>query len=139
MKVILQDNNQFVLRLDKDEELLESLTKFLSEQGLKACAFYGIGSCTSVELGYYNTHLKDFRKKPFFDNMEILSLEGTGAIKDGQPIVHAHGIFGRIDFTTIGGHIFKMVVSATCEIYVTQLNGELKRELNEDFNLNTLV
>ena len=139
MKIILQQQNQLILRLDKGEEVLASLAQVMAEQNIKACAFFGLGASDSVELAFYNTHLKDYRKKPFLEEMEILSLSGNGSIKDGQPAIHAHGIFGRNDFSLIGGHVIKLVVSVTLEIYLTKLEGEMKRELNADFNLNTLV
>ena len=71
--------------------------------------------------------------------MEIVSLSGNGGLKGGQPIIHAHGIFGRNDFTLIGAHVFNIVVSATCEISLTKLEGALGRQLNADFNLNLLA
>ena len=139
MKIILQDKNQFVLRLDKGDEVVENLTRFMAGQNIKACAFFGIGACDSVELAFYNTHLKQYRNKPFLEEMEILSFSGNGATKDGQPVIHAHGVFGRNDFSVLGGHVFKISVSATMEVYLTKLEGEMKRELNADLNLNTLV
>ncbi len=139
MKLILQDNRRFVLRFDKGEDVIVGTTQFLKEQNITACTISGIGSCASIELGYYNEHLKDYRKKPFFEELEILSLIGNGGVKDGQPIVHVHGVFSRTDFSVVGGHVFKADVSATAEISIIKLDGEIKRELNPEFNLNLLV
>ena len=139
MKIILKDDRRYVLRFDKDEELLLGLVKFLKDEKIMACAFSGIGACSSFELGYYNAHLKDYRKKPFLDEMEIVAFTGTGGMKAGEPIIHAHGLFSRNDFTTIGGHVFKLVASPTCEIFLIKLDGELKRETNPDWNLNLLT
>jgi hypothetical protein len=139
MKIILQDKNQFVIRFDKDEEVLEGLQTFMKEQAISACAFFGVGACSSVELAYYNTYVKVWRKKPFIENLEILSITGNGALKDGETIIHAHGVFGKNDFTTIGGHLFKLVVSVTCEISLIKLDGALERQPSSDPNLNLLV
>ena len=117
---------------------MENLAKFMAEQNLKTCAFSGIGTCDSVELAFYNIHLKDYRKKPFLEEMEILLLNGNGSIKDGQPFIHAHGVFARNDFSVMGGHVFKLTVSATLEIFLNKLEGEMKRDLNADLNLNIL-
>src|SRR5579863_9745474 len=113
MKIILQDNNQFVLRFDKDEEVIAGLTAFMVAQSIKACDFFAIGAVNSVELGYFNAHLKLYRKKPYTDDLEIISLTGNGAIKDDKPIIHAHGLFGYNDFTSIGGHVFSLKVAVT--------------------------
>lgn len=139
MKIVAQDNNFFVLRFDKDEEVLNGLGQFLQEQKITACAFNGVGSCSSAELGYFNSHIKDYRKKPFVEELEIISLIGNGGVKDGQPVIHAHGMFGRTDFTVFGGHVFKLTVSATCEIFLTKMAATMERKLNADFNLNLLA
>lgn len=139
MKVILQDNNQYILRFDKGEEVLASLMEFMKSQNISACIFSGIGTAGEVEFGFYNGHVKDFRKKPYVEEMEVLSFQGSGSLINGQPSIHAHGVFGRNDFTTLGSHVFKMVISATFEMSLTKLSGEMKRELNKDLNLNTLV
>jgi predicted DNA-binding protein with PD1-like motif len=139
MKIILQDKNQFVLRFDKDEEVLEGLQKFMKEQAVSACVFFGIGACSSVELGFYNAHLKDYRKKPYIDEMEIISFIGSGALLGDNVVLHAHGSFGDNTFSVVGGHVFKLTASVTCEIFLTKLDGALERIQNPDFNLNLLA
>ena len=139
MKIILQSNNEFVVRLDKGEEVLSSLEEFMKTQQITACSFSGIGAIDTLELAFYNTHLKEYRKKPFLEELEVLSFSGTGSMKDGQAFIHSHGVFGRTDFSVFGGHVFKLVVSVTLELHLTKLEGELKRELNADANLNLLV
>jgi len=139
MKLVLQDNRRYILRFDQGEDIIAGVAQFINDQKIGACSISGIGSCASIELGYFNTHLKDYRKKPFFEDLEILSLIGNGSLKDGQPVVHAHGVFSKMDFTVLGGHVFKAIVSVTAEIFVLKLEGEMKRELNKDINLNLLV
>ena len=57
----------------------------------------------------------------------------------GRPAsLHAHGSFGRTDFSVIGGHVFKLVTLATCEIFLIKLDGEMKRKNNPDLQLNLL-
>ncbi len=138
MKLILQDNQKYVLRFDKDEEVVAGIVGFMKEQVISACAFYAIGACGEVELWYYNSFLKDYRKKSFVEEAEILSLTGNGGVKDGEPILHAHGMFGRNDFSTFGGHVAKLVVSATCEVFLIKMEGALTRSLNQELNLNLL-
>ncbi len=139
MKTILHDKNYFVLRFDKDEDVLAGILKVMKEEAISACAFFGIGACSSVELAYYNTHIKNWRTKPFVEDLEIISFSGNGGLKDGQPVLHSHGMFGRTDFSTIGGHVSKMAVSITCEIFLTQMDGTLDRRLDDGVNLSLLV
>lgn len=139
MNIIAQDNQFFVLRFDKGDEVFAGLAAFMTEQKITGCTFQGIGTCFNVELGYYNSHLKEYRRKPYYEDLEIISMIGSGAMLDGKPAIHAHGMFGRTDFTTIGGHIFKIDVLATCEVSLVSLNATMERKINPDFNLNLLV
>ncbi len=141
MKVILKDSRRYLLRLDKGERFMESLAQFMEQNAVKACSFSAIGTGSDLELGYYNGHIKEYRKKRFLEDFEIVSLNGNGSlfVTDSKPMVHAHGSFSRTDFSVVGGHIFEMLVLATCEIFIIVLDGEMKRENNLDFNLNLLV
>lgn len=138
MKTVLGDDAHGVIRFDKGEEVVAGLQAFLESQGLSACAISAIGSCSSVELGFYNEHLKDYRKKVFLENLEIVSLSGTGGVLDGKPVLHLHGAFGRTDFSLIGGHVFQLVPAATCEVVLTKLPGALARALDPNWNLKLL-
>lgn len=139
MQAVLQNNNHILLRFDKGDEVIEGLAKFMTDQNISACVFEGIGSAYELELGFYNQHLKDYRKRPFYEEVEIVSLIGNGVLTQDKAIIHAHGIFSRIDFSLIGGHVFKMLVLATCEAHLTKLEGPLQRRMNPDFNLNLLA
>jgi len=101
--------------------------------------FFGIGACSSIDLAFYNPHIKDYRKKPFAEDFEIINLTGNGGLMDGAPVLHAHGSFGRNDFSIIGGHVTKIVVSVTCEIFLTKLEGTIERKQDADLHLNMLV
>ena len=138
MKVVLQDGRRCILRFDRDEEVIGGLAEFAQINKINAAVFFGIGACSKVELGFYNDYLKDYRHKPFVDNREILSLNGNISQDDGKPVVHAHGVFSNSDFETIGGHVFKIVVSVTCEIFFIKLEGRLQRRHDEKLNLNLL-
>ncbi len=139
MKLVLQDNNYFVLRFDKGEEVFVSLTRFLSAHNITAAFFNGIGACDQLELSYFDFKSKNYIKTEIKQKLEITSLTGNAAISNGQPALHIHGTFAREDLTAIGGHIFKLVISATCEIFLTRLEGEMKREMDSSLNLNLLV
>jgi uncharacterized protein len=138
MKVIIEDNGKFLIRFDKDEEVFAGLLNFATEHNITAAVFTAIGACSEIEIGFFNTTLKDYRRKPLFENKEIISLNGNIAISDGKPVVHAHGIFGDTEFNVVGGHIFKLVVSVTCEVSLTKLEGQAQRILDPGSNLNLL-
>jgi uncharacterized protein len=139
MKLVLQDNDRYILRFDKGEDAIAGIADFMTTQKITACTFTGLGSCTEVELGFYNPFLKEYRKKPFLENLEVIALTGNGSLLEGKVAVHAHGIFGTTEFLTIGGHVFRLMTSATCEVHLTKLAGVMERKNNPEFNLNLLV
>jgi predicted DNA-binding protein with PD1-like motif len=138
MKIVLKDGRRYVLRLDKGEELMTVLPNFLSQEQIAAATFYALGTAGKVELGFFNPFLKDYRKKPFIENLEIVSLVGNCGTMSGKPAIHAHGSFARTDFSVMGGHVFSIETLATIEIFLIKLDGELKRVNNPEFNLNLL-
>ena len=138
MKIVLKDNRRYILRFDKGEEVFIQLQEFLMQENIAAAAFNAIGACGEIEVGYFNINLKDYRKKPFYEELEIVSLIGNSVMSEGKPMVHAHGMFSRADFTTLGGHVFKLVVSVTCEMFLIKLDGQMNRKLDEGTNLKLL-
>jgi hypothetical protein len=77
MKTILKDGRRYILRFDKGEEVFAKLLEFAATENISAASFNAIGACSEVELGYFNINLKDYRKKPFYEEMEMVSLIGN--------------------------------------------------------------
>jgi uncharacterized protein len=139
MKVILQDNRRYILRFDKDEEVISGLVQYARDNNIQGAYISGIGSCSTVELGFFNPFLKEYRKKPFLENVEILGFSGTIARQGEEPIVHAHGSFAGNEFSAFGGHVFSMKVLATCEVFLIVLDGQLQRQKDSEWGLNLLA
>lgn len=138
MKIILQDDRRYVLRFDKGEDVVAGLKDFMASGSITACAFQGIGAAQETELAFYNMETKQYQRKVFNQELEIVSIIGNGAMEGDSPIIHAHGSFSSKDFIVFGGHVFKTIVSATCEIFLIKLEGKISRGLNEEFNLKLL-
>lgn len=138
MKVVLQDGSKYVLRFDVGEEVVAALLKFALDYSIDAAIFSGIGACSLAEVAYYDLKNKNYGTKVFTEDLEIVSLTGNIAILKGKPACHAHAVLGRADFTTVGGHVSKIIISATCEIFLTKLEGVMQRSLRKDVNLNLL-
>jgi predicted DNA-binding protein with PD1-like motif len=138
MQVILEDSNQYVLRFDAGEEVVARLAQFAQQHTIRAAHFTALGAAGEVVLAYYDLGEKKYEDQAIVENMEILSVVGNIGEMEGKPAIHAHGTFGRRDLSIVGGHIKKLVVSATCEVHITKLLGQLQRAYNEDTGLNLL-
>ena len=106
----------YIIVLDRGEEVLEELTRFATETGVRAAAFQGIGAVESVTLGYYDLSAQKYERGSWVEELEVASLLGNLAVVDGGPFPHVHGVFGRRDFSALAGHVFEAVVSVAMEI-----------------------
>jgi predicted DNA-binding protein with PD1-like motif len=138
MKQILKDGRRIVLRFDSGEEIVETLKKFLSEEQIFASAFNAIGASKTAELSYFNLKTKKYENKIFEEDLEIVSLIGNSAILNGEVVIHAHTVLSKSDFSTVGGHVARLVISATCEMFLIILDGQMERKFNPESNLNLL-
>lgn len=128
-----------MLKVDPGEELIAGLKTFLAGERIQASAFSAIGACASVELLYFNLETKAYQNKLIEEDLEIVSLTGNSAMLNGEVVLHAHGVLSKADFSTLGGHIKALTVSATCEVFLIKLDGQMHRKLDEKMNLNLLV
>ncbi len=138
MKLIFREGAHYVLRFDKGEDVIEELARFAEAEKISGASFGGIGATEGVTLAYYNLDEKKYYDKDFNDRLEIVSLTGNIARLEGKPIVHAHGSFSDPDMQVMAGHVKRLMVSATCEVFLTALNGEIMREYSEEIGLNLL-
>ena len=90
----------YLINIDKDEKVVETLTRFCKENGIKNAKLSGIGAVKKTEIGAYDLPKKEYIKREYSEILELLSLEGNIALKDGEPFVHAHVVLS--DHKTIG-------------------------------------
>ena len=82
----------FVLVFYTNDELAHGLQRFASEQKLASASFKAIGALSSVKLGWLNWETKQYEPSVSLDEqVELVSLIGDIAFKDGEPQVHARG------------------------------------------------
>ena len=71
--------------------------------------------------------------------MELVSLMGSLTRKDGQPYLHVHAMLSDpVAGKTLAGHLTKLVVGATAEIFVRTLLGEVGRVVCDKTGLNLM-
>lgn len=130
--------NDYVIRLNKGENVIESLKKLCKEENIKLAEITGLGASNKVEIGVFNTNTKEYKTKVFEGMFEITSLVGNATRKDGEVYLHIHINFGDAEGNVYGGHLVDSKISATSEIIVRKINGEVGRKLSEEIGLNLL-
>jgi predicted DNA-binding protein with PD1-like motif len=125
----------FALVFETGDEALSGLTEFAKQQRLGAAQITAIGAFQDVTLGYYDWGSKEYRKIPVEEQVEVLSLIGDVAEKDGEPKVHAHIVVGRSDGSTRGGHLLKGHVRPTLEVIITESPEHLRKRHDPETGL----
>ena len=125
----------YLINIDKDEKVVETLTRFCKENGIKNAKLSGIGAVKKTEIGAYDLLKKEYIKREYSEILELLSLEGNVALKDGEPFIHAHVVLSDHNMQTLGGHLFETTVGVAGEFFLTQIDGNAYRELKPDIGL----
>jgi uncharacterized protein len=118
----------YILILERGDEVLESLTRFALETGVRGAGLSGIGAVERLTLGFYRLEEQAYERQTWEEDLEVASLSGNIAEVDGGPFPHVHGVFGRRDFSTVGGHLFEAVVSVAVELCVVTAPDPLRRQ-----------
>jgi predicted DNA-binding protein with PD1-like motif len=131
-------NNDYVVRLEKGENVIESLKELCNKEDIKLAEITGLGASDKVEIGVFNVNTKEYKTKIFEGMFEITSLVGNATRKDGEVYLHIHINFGDEDGIVKGGHLVRTNISATSEIILRKIDGEVGRKLSEEIGLNLL-
>ena len=132
-------NDTYVVRLDPGEEILTQMTALAAKENIRLAEVSGLGAVNEITTGVYDTVNKVYHSNSFSGAYEITSLTGTITRKDGDVYLHFHLSAGDKDGKVIGGHLNKAVVSATAEIIVREIPGEVGRKLSDAIGLNLFV
>jgi predicted DNA-binding protein with PD1-like motif len=132
-KLVDEKPKTFVLVFETNDELAQALKEFASEQSLASASFKAIGALSSVRLGWLHWQSKQYEPSVFLDEqVELLSLIGDVALKDGEHQVHAHAVAGKRDGTAHGGHLLQARVRPTCELVLTESPAHLRKEFDPE-------
>ncbi len=127
--------DRYQLRLEIGDELMGSLTHFARAEGITYAALSGLGAVRRIVLGYYSPSISDYERHELTDQMELLSLIGNIAQRDGQPALHIHAALARQDLSVIGGHVFEAEARPTMEIWVRPEEAAVQRVYNDETHL----
>lgn len=128
--------NTIVVRIDRGEEILDKIRELATAESIKLASVTALGATNDFTVGVFNTAEKKYYANEFKGAFEIVSLTGTINTMDGQFYTHIHMSAGNEKGEVFGGHLNRAVVSATCEMTVTVIDGEVDRYHDDDVGLN---
>jgi uncharacterized protein len=138
MKAKLLHERTWALVFDQGDEAMEGLREFAEEHGVTAAHFTAIGAFSEVTLAYFDWEKKDYVEHPLDEQVEVLTLAGDVALKDGKPEVHAHVVVGRSDTSARGGHLVSGRVRPTLEVILIESPAHLRKRHDPETGLALL-
>ena len=133
-----QCGNRVFVRIDKGEELVDSLKSLCKTLDVKLGSIIGIGATDKATVGLMNTKTKKYQSKEFLGDHEITSLIGNVTTMNGEVYLHLHVTICNVEHKAIGGHLSSALISATFEGIIEVIDGQVTREYNDEVGLNLL-
>ncbi len=133
-----QYGDQFWVRIDKGEEILETIKKFCSSHKITLGSIFGIGAVNRANIGLFEAQTKQYHKKELTGDHEITSLTGNISTMNHEVYLHIHVNLSNSNFSTFGGHLISAMVSGTCEVMIKAIAGKCEREFDEEVGLNLM-
>ncbi|MFH1399062.1 MAG: PPC domain-containing DNA-binding protein [Candidatus Woesearchaeota archaeon] len=131
-------NDHFIIRIDKGEEIVETLTKFCKQHSVKLGKITGVGATNKIKIGLFETAPKKYHASELTGDFEICSLTGNISTMDKEPYLHLHCTIADKNHNSFGGHLTSAYVSATFEVILEKIDGEIDRKFSEEIGLNLI-
>lgn len=129
-------NDTIVARVDRGEEITEQVKAIALKENIKLADIRALGAVGSFTVGAYKVGEKKYYSNEFSGDFEIVSLLGTINTLNGEYYCHLHMSAGNEKGEVFGGHLNRAVVSATCEMVITIINGTVDRYKDPETGLN---
>ena len=128
--------NKIIVRMDKGEEILEKVREVAEREKIKLADISALGAVSEFTVGVFDTEAKEYHANEFKGSFEIVSLTGTINTMNDEFYCHLHMSAGNEKGQVFGGHLNKAIISATCEMVITLIEGRVDRRFEEKVGLN---
>ncbi len=127
-----------LVRIDRDEEITQQLRTVAEKERIRLATVEALGAVSDFTVGVFHTAERKYKANRFQGAYEIVSLTGTVTTKAGAFYHHLHMSAGNEKGEVFGGHLNEAFVSATCEMVIHVIDGEIDRVFDEEVGLNLL-
>ena len=125
-----------IVRIDRDEEIVEQVRAVAEKEEIRLASVEALGAIREFTVGLFHTTEKKYYTNDFNGAFEIVSLTGTISTKDGAFYQHLHMSAGDAKGNVFGGHLNRAGVSATCEMVIRVIDGQVERAMDPEIGLN---
>ena len=128
--------NDYVLRIDKGEEILQAVSQVCEKEGIRLGTVNGIGAVGDVTLGVFNREKFQYESQTYKGDFEIASCMGNISTMNGNTYLHIHMAVGNPEKGEVhAGHLNRGIISLTGEFFLHQIEGETDREYSSEVGL----
>lgn len=128
--------NKIIVRMDKGEEILEKIREVAEKEKIKLADISALGAVSEFTVGVFDTEAKEYHANEFKGSFEIVSLTGTINTMNDEFYCHLHMSAGNEKGQVFGGHLNRAIISATCEMIITLIDGRVDRRFEKEVGLN---
>lgn len=129
--------NTYFVRIDRGEEILESLAALCEKEKITLGTISGIGAVGEVTLGVFDRQKFAYQSQTYTGDFEIASCTGTVTTMEGKPYFHLHMTAANpVQGVCHGGHLNRGIISLTGEFTIAALPGTVERQYNPEVGLN---
>lgn len=120
---------------DKGDDAVAGISEAARSHHLDAAQITAVGALAHARVGYFDRDKGDYDEIPVDEQVEVLSLLGDIADRDGSPVVHAHTVLGRRNGSVVGGHLLGGKVWPTLEVVLTEVAPQLTKRVDPETGL----
>lgn len=136
--VFTKVDDGYLLRLEKDELIINVLTQFCQDKKISSGVVSGVGGATWAELAFYDLEQRAYEYDRHDELFEITNLSGNISMVNEKPFLHVHATLADSNNHAYGGHLKEAGVAATCEVYIRTFSKPITRSHNEAVGLKLL-
>ena len=125
-----------IARIDKGEEILTQLKNIALKEEIKLASVRALGATDDFTVGVFKVDEKKYYANHFTGDFESVSLTGTISTMNGEYYAHLHMSAGDEQGRVFGGHLNEAIISATCEMVIEVIDGQVDRIHDESVGLN---
>jgi uncharacterized protein len=115
----LQPARVHLLRLAAGTDVVDEITGFARDKGIRAAWVTCLGALRRASLRYYDQAALEYRDFTIDRHLEVLAAVGNVSLLDGEPFLHLHITLGDAEGRAFGGH-----ANAGCEVFSLEVRIE---------------
>lgn len=130
--------SKVLIRLDPGEEIVSGIASLCEKENIRLGVVSGIGAVGKVTVGLFTPDTKEYHSTTMEKPYEVTALVGNVSMMDGKFYQHLHITLADIEHNAFGGHLNEAIVSATAEIWIDVVEGDIDRAFSDTVGLNLL-